>query len=284
MGKPNTTSYVQQFAKAYGLGHALHDESGSSWLEVSEPVTLANFVAFCKGRRVYLRGQNSYHCDLLPSLFRETVAHVEWTARWNAYKSFLQKLPKQVRGTRFGRRNFGAVLQHYGFRTPWLDVVDDMHAAVWFALNRRSALSGALQYRRTEADFGWIVVVAAPRPVCVQDLRTEHSSRNTRCHVQQGFSIAMQRDDEAEPRQEQDFARYVLGTVRIPNCQSWHLRGFRASQAYLFPSRTIDDTYDQLLSPRVAECADEAERDHHLAPETLGRVDMYTEESSEQVI
>jgi len=193
-------------------------------LELDEPARLANFVAFCRRQRVYLRGENRRHRSLLPSLFRNTLAPNDRATTWRAYRLFLQKLRENLRGTRFSESNLGAVLQHYGFRTPWLDVLDDMHAAVWFALNRRCDLGGTLRYRRSEADSGWIIVLATSG-VWQQDLRRSQSSRHTRCHVQQGFSLGMQADREAQPRPDQDFASLVVGTVRIPNCERWRVRG-----------------------------------------------------------
>ncbi|MGD0626434.1 MAG: FRG domain-containing protein [Thermodesulfobacteriota bacterium] len=279
MGKPSTTSYVQQFAQEYDLSEALyHAEDGSTWLDAAEPATLASFVAFCKGGGVYLRGQNCWRGTLPPSLFRGAASHDDRAARWAAYCAFVKKLKKLLKGTRFKRRNFGAVLQHYGFRTPWLDVLDDIHAAVWFALHTCCDLDGALHYRRIAAPFGYVLVLAVSKEVCVEDLRLGQSSRNTRCHVQQGFSLAMQADAAAAPNQNQDFGGRVVGMVRIPNCEHWHLHGFRASQSYLFPSTEIDNTYKQLLAPQVADLAEKAELQYRVAIGTLGRLAKYSEE------
>jgi hypothetical protein len=200
MGKPSTTSYMQQFAQEYNLSEALHHaEDGSTWLDAAEAATLASFVAFCKGSGVYLRSQNCWRGTLLASLFRGAASDDDRAARWAAYCAFVKKLKKLLKGTRFKRCNFGAVLQHYGFRTPWLDVLDDIHAAVWFALHTCCDLDGALHYRRIAAPFGYVLVLALSKEVCVEDLRLGQSSRNTRCHVQQGFSFAMQADAAAAP-------------------------------------------------------------------------------------
>lgn len=275
MGKPVTTSYMQQFAQRRDSSCTVRHENGVEWLEVSKPAQLANFVAFCKarGKRIYLRGQSSLHPHLIPSLFREACD--DRHARWAAYKAFLERLPAAVKGTRFMRRNFGAVLQHYGFRTSWLDVVDDLHAAVWFALNRSQSLGGVWTYRPLDSECGWIVAISAPRGVTCQDLRETQSSRNTRCHVQQGWSIAMQDDDEAECKPVQDFAQYIVGTVRIPNSDIWHLKGFRASQSYLFPADDMDDTYRQLRLFEVEDLATKIESEKGLPSGVLGRVAVY---------
>jgi len=259
----------------------LCEESGEKWLRVTEPADLANFVAFCKtpsrgrGRPVFMRGQHTRHPKVLPSLFRSTESGKTRTGLWAAYKDFLVTLPKHVRGTRFTRRNFGAVLQHYGFRTPWLDLVDDLHAAIWFALHECEQVDSRFAYRPTRSPDGWIVLIAVPRRAHLQNLREEQSSRNTRCNVQQGFSLAMQYDDAREPTAQQDFSGSVVGTLQIPTDGRWHVRGFRASQEYFFPSVELDDTYGQLLGSGVEGLAARAEEKHALESGALGRVARY---------
>jgi hypothetical protein len=169
------------------------------------------------------------------------------------------------------------VLQHYGFRTPWLDVVDDIHTAVWFALNKAQAVDGRYGYSRSNSDAGWIALISAPRAIKCQDLRETQSSRNTRCHAQQGWSLAMQYDAQAQFNQQQDFTDHVVGTIRIPNGGEWHLEGFMASQPYLFPKEEMDDTYKRLQSVEVADLAARIENDEGLQQGALGRVALYAE-------
>jgi hypothetical protein len=280
LGKPSSVSFVQQFSTRRDTSCQLLYENGLEIMGIEEPTQLANFVAFCKarGRRIYLRGHNSSHSQLLPTLFRGRSDH---QALWTAYNAFIRDLSITVKGTRFTRRNFGAVLQHYGFRTPWLDVVDDLHVAIWFALNKCDRLDdGSITYRRAVGKHGWITLIAAPRGVCVQDLRETQSSRNTRCHVQQGFSIAMQHDGVEGHVSNQDFARCAVARVRIPNAERWCLTGFRASQSYLFPIQAIDDTYAKLSSPDVTSLAAKAEAASGLVDGALGRAAVYSEPPS----
>ena len=273
---------MQGFVGRHGTSHCrLRAENGTTWLEPSEPAVVASFVSYCRGpgnegRRVYLRGQTSPPTEMLPSLFRDCDGHPSRRASFGAYRAFVQRLPEKVTGNRFTRQNFGAVLQHYGFRTPWLDVLDDVHAAIWFALHARRLIKGQVEYQRTSCDAGWLLLLSVPPPpeVECQDLRETQSSRNVRCHVQQGYSLAMQLDD-GDPAPQQDFAPMVVGRVRVPNDERWHLRGFRASQGYLFPGETVDDTYRQLLSPAIVRLAERVERQHGLEVGTLGRASRY---------
>lgn len=277
--KSSDSDPIGRFLGRHGLrGGAVHYEHGTKCLHASEPTVLANFVGFCKsparagGRRVFLRGHNDWHSTLIPSLFRQDFANPD---TWTAYRELIDRLPDSVRGTRFTRENFGAVLQHYGFNTPWLDVVDDLHIAIWFALHDRTRAGSAHVYRRSTTSHGWVVLVAAGDDVCVQDFREDHSSRNSRCNAQQAYSIAMQYDDANEPHLEQDFKTSVIGIVRIPNVDRWHLAGFRASQEYFFPSAADDNTYRKLLNPDVDTLARRIEQAHEIDVGSLGRVAQY---------
>ena len=94
----------------------------------------------------------------------------------------------------------------------------------------------------------------------------------------------MQHDGEVDYRQNQTFAKYVKGTARIPNSEHWHLTGFRASHSYLFPGRTMDDTYDQLLSPEVTDLVEKIEREKGVVPGALGRVAVYVEPTGQSAV
>lgn len=273
-----TPSQIARFIERHPQVDATpHEDGGVPWLDVSEPAVLANFVAFCKtsrrgrGRSVFLRGQRQRYPTMVPSLFRLPSLGLR-AQRWAAYQDFLERLPALVHGTRFTKRNFGAVLQHYGFRTPWLDVVDDLHTAIWFALNQRESVGSECTYRSTTGAFGWVLVIAMPPGGHIQNLREDHSSMNSRCNVQQGYSLAMQYDDVDEPHVEQDFITSVVGTVRIPNNKRWQLRGFRSSESFFFPSPDHDNTYKQLLAPAVKALAESVERTHGLEKGALGHV------------
>ena len=280
MGGLSDQNRMSRFVQDYGSTHAgVRRTDGREWLEIDEPAILASFVAFCKaslqskGRRVYLRGLSRHHPTQVPTLFRD-ADQAQGRRRWKAYRQFLDELPRVVKGTRFTKKNFGAVLQHYGFRTPWLDVVDDLNVAIWFALNNFKEMNGACNYQRSAEDSGWLMVIAATHVHRVIDLRRRQSSRNTRCHTQQGFSMAMQHDDK-EPHEVQDFMPSVVGVVKIPNSKRWLVTGYRASQDYFFPSPKTDDTYAKLLDFNVEELARRAESDHGLPPGALGSVGRY---------
>ncbi|MXY25399.1 MAG: FRG domain-containing protein [Acidobacteria bacterium] len=205
----------------------LKTDNKGDYLHMKDPVVLATLIAFCSGdgHRIFLRGCRRDFPKCLPSIFRdkdESCSDPE--KRWSAYKCILKKLRTQFDGTRWDEEDLGAVLQHYGIKTPWLDVVQNIHTAVWFATHKLDARNSSHRVvKPTTNEHGWIYLYVdrrAGRKLNVVDLRAAHSSQHTRPHVQQGLSLAMQGDpnDDGEFRltADQDFITYQVARVRFP--------------------------------------------------------------------
>lgn len=124
------------------------------------------------GGRVYFRGTSSFHESSIPSLFRDSNdprTSPKPDVRQQTLKTYISTLegtacacPAHTRNS--GRLSFAdghlctsisrgrrdnsklvagthravvePLLQHYGLRTRWLDVVDNIWVALWFATNR----------------------------------------------------------------------------------------------------------------------------------------------------
>ena len=168
-----------------------------------------------------------------------------------------------------------------GIRTPWLDVVDNLYTAIWFAVHdfeTRDTLRVAV---RSEHEWGWISFYVGQRQrpkqskLVAQDIVGEQSSRHFRPHAQQGLSLAMQKDDASGPSKAQDFIDYRIAQIRFPNSKRWKLRGHMFSTRFLFPAPEYDDSLKQLGRPAVANILDEACNEHGLDEGTLGHVAHY---------
>lgn len=107
--------------------------------------TLTQFVGYAKYKNrfngnVYLRGQTSLHSGkLIPSIFRPTDSSsgVNCSERFSKYKGKKNNILKST--TAFNKINDYAIepiLQHYGIKTSWLDVVDNLWVALWFGLHK----------------------------------------------------------------------------------------------------------------------------------------------------
>ena len=131
--------FMETFARRHASTARLERQHGSAHLCIEQPSTLAALLAYCSGQsantRIFLRGTTKNHSTSYPSLFREIPdddQRGERRRRWHAYKHVLSELRK-LNGDRWRRKDLGAVLQHYGVRTPWLDVVRNLYTAIWFA-------------------------------------------------------------------------------------------------------------------------------------------------------
>lgn len=278
---------AQQFKGKYHQ----HDDSvlipcrdNPKQIRIADPAVLASFVAFCSGpcRPVFLRGETRCFANSVPSLFRN--AGKESERRWAAYKLFLselQKLCPRLEGSRWQRtRHLGAVLQHYGIRTPWLDVVRNLYTAIWFATHDFETRGSCFVATPSEREHGYISLYDA-RPkgrgaLRLVDLWGNDSSRHVRPHAQHGLSLARQ-DDDGDPPPEQDLEPYRVAHVRFPNSRKWTLSGHIFSTRFLFPAPEYDDSLRQLCRPDIQSTLDRACTSEELALGTLGRVTQYTD-------
>jgi hypothetical protein len=279
------SDYMLEFAEKHNLPRQgrveLFQDSVGPFLRIDHPIVLARFISFVKARcanqnaDVYLRGQNADFGRMLPGLYRGAQSSRERDLRWTAYQKLLDLLLAEITLNRFRRDNPGALLQHYGLRTPWLDVVDNIYVALWFARHAAVVTPAGLRFRRRSKGQGWIYLVSTTAPTrpalrCV-DLRKQHSSLSVRPHVQHGLSLARQRDS-ANPRYGSDLTHYLVGRVRFELTSEWRLQGPLSSARYMFPSPDFDSTARILDESRANEIIAISEHTHGLEPGTLGTV------------
>jgi hypothetical protein len=117
------------------------DGHGHHVLHVRDPHALIQAVGYLKyrcaseGDAVYFRGQSSSYASLSPSLFRGIGA------TQNAQSSRVKLTREFIRDVKSQHRIFDQInelaheplLQHYGLSTTWLDIVDNIWVALWFA-------------------------------------------------------------------------------------------------------------------------------------------------------
>ena len=286
MGDPKK-NLMRQFKDQYysaDVSVEVFPEHGDpEYIHVDDPVTLASFVAFCStpNRQIFLRGSADNYRRSVPSLFRDArgmqCCEDECSQRWCAYRCLVTKLDAAFTGNRWTRDDLGAVLQHYGIKTPWLDVVRNLYIAIWFSTHSLETRGARRVAEWSEQRYGWISFydpkeISPHLEVC--DLWGEHSSRHIRPHVQQGLSLAMQSDAENRAKQ-QDLAPYRIATVRFPTTCAWKFFGHMFSVRFLFPAPEWDDSLRELGRPVVQEILDSVCREHKLDRGALGTVTHY---------
>ena len=278
---------MEKFARQYPKLAKMKCTGDSEFLSIDCPTALARFFAYCNGRstdtRIFLRGCTENYDPAYPSLFRQSkggnLSQEEQSRRWRAYQYVLHNL-RNLKGRRWRRENLGAVLQHYGMRTPWLDVVQNLYSAIWFASHELQGSGPVGKVRPTTRDYCWISFYrrkarATKKRLCVKDLSAQHSSTHLRLHVQHGVSLAMQRDDAKNPYSRQDFNAFRIAQVRIPNSTQWKLSGCMASTAFMFPSDDLDDSLERLRATEVQDILEKACAKCGICPGTLGKISRY---------
>ena len=277
---------MEKFSREHRRFAKLEDGHDSVYLSIERPSTLAAFFAYCNGqspnRRIFLRGSTENHPTAYPSLFRKgklACDKAERLTRWMAYKQVLQRFSK-LDGDRWNRTDVGAVLQHYGIKTPWLDVVRNLYTAVWFASYelRPDGLHGNV--KPTSSKYCWIEfyrreIGSTQKKLRTRDLSAYHSSKHLRPHTQHGMSLAMQPDNDKQPHLFQDFGKYRIAQIRIPNDKKWKLFGHMSSSEFMFPPKRFDDSLKRLSGPVVEELLNSVCEEFNMPHRSLGQISSY---------
>jgi hypothetical protein len=254
------------------------ETDGRPRLYCAEPAIAARFASqlrqaalarYGPATKVLMRGQSHNHSGMVPGLFRPPTHALARPSLLHAEKLFEQRIRQLVKLGRFERPRLAALLQHYGYRTTWLDVVDNLWVAVWFATNligpadKRSRASTP----RTTGS-GWIYFIAATeRTNCeALDLRNAHHGLSLRPHAQSGWSV------RSIVPEDGDLSSGVIGCVEFPITERWAFGGHLGSSEFLFPSRALDDTLKRLIEHDGDAIAAAVERESRVPNEALGRL------------
>lgn len=272
---------MRRFAKRKYLRNRHHLAycciQGWPYLSLDSPLVLARFNAAIRqavtknhpSARVYCRGQDRHFDSMRPSLFRPPNDKYPTNHLLKAERDFAAKLAESA-PKRFGRRHLPALLQHYGVHTSWLDVVDNLYVATWFATHSRPR-KGDAWIRKRSGDYGWLYFISDEGPtscLAVVDFRDKHHHLSTRPHSQHGISVT--RRSSHWSNATLGFEEFVVATVRLRCGPEWRLRGFMASEQFLFPNACEDNTLKLLRKPRRRKLLRKTEEKHGFSCGTLG--------------
>lgn len=256
----------QRIRKLAGMGKE-HGDTGLNeteyngrieLLHLNEPADLIraigklHYLCAKEGYRVLFRGQtNLYSGSLLPSLFRDgsnASSQAEVHKREDALESYLRTAWKVEKREKYTDNScLEPLLQHYGLRTRWLDVVDTIWPALWFATHTISFDSSELvSAAPSESEFAYIICLSFKPSPGVQvvkssviqgedchfvDLRTAVNSVFVRPHCQHGCLI--------RGTSGHDYWPLVQDVIRIPTrpALKWLGDGGMLRQSFMFPER-----------------------------------------------
>jgi hypothetical protein len=264
------------------------------YLEIKSVPVLLAFFGFLKyqlkenklsrGCDVYVRGHTQPYPHLVPSLFRQGKVYItcydEINRRIKAFDDFIAKIQHAEHYFSGFRKmkpeDVGAILQHYGFNTPWIDVVNNIYPAVWFAQNEQINCDKGAYYSKAK-NFGWLTFIATKDKngieLIVKDLQPSISSLNLRPIAQHGHSFIHPDYTKQELIQKcLNVDTHIVAQVKFP------LTGFKLDSQFLstvnlFPSESYDTTSEELKNTEdiTTNYCEEIEKLHCLEPKALGR-------------
>ena len=243
---------------------------------VFDPQALVQAAGYLKfvhaaDQTVFFRGQGRYNGTLCPSIFRGLTNPGAQSSRVAALNQLLGAAGKASKT--LGELPTAALeplLQHYGIRTTWIDLVDNLWVALWFACHRFYSAGTYREYahyerrlpRREDEQnrYAYIVLVGAEtgpdhrnspglwhgtRTELI-DLRLTVPSIFVRPHAQHGVLFRLKGDGDKRPL---DYGSAMVGTIRVnlDDALEWLGDGRLLDIRGLFPPAAYDKGYQILL-------------------------------------
>lgn len=243
-------------------------------LHVRDPHALIQASGYLKFIRstndefIFFRGQSQTYPTLSPTLFRgvDATQHAQ-SIKVRDRNVFVKKIVSEspIFST-FKDFAHEPLLQHYGLSTTWIDLVDNIWVALWFACHRAHSSGKNSQYLHFEKripgtpgnEYAYIMLVAADsQPAGVHglfkgpntelvDLRVACPSIFLRPHAQHGVLFRMRGEGVVRPV---DYRDQIRGTIRISlsDALSWLGDAKTLGVHTLFPPPYYDHGYKILL-------------------------------------
>lgn len=236
-------------------------------IKIGSPQLLAAFIGYLKKQhktigKIYLRGEKENYKAIIPSLYRGiNITDEIIKNRTSAYNELFVSVPKLFTSYRFKQEDINPLLQHYGIKTNWIDLVDNLYIALWFAIFENTSNSGYLKVLCTNNDATHLKV---------SDLREDHSSLSLRPHCQHGISVT--KETTIWNTHNIDFYDYLIATIEIPNSKHFELKGEIFSKEYMFPNANLDNTLKLFLQNKMKEKISQISEKYKLEEGELGMI------------
>jgi len=248
--------------------------SGSSVFHVNDSHALTQAAGYLKhvcgaDENIYFRGQSKLYSTLTPSLFRGRTRQQAQTDGISELRGLIETAVAKAKIFNcFDPLFYEPLLQHYGLRTTWVDLVDNVWVALWFACH--NALTGTRTQRYLHFElrnphkegnpsYVYILMVGAdknetPVPGFFKgphtefvDLRVGCPSIFVRPHAQHGVLFRLRGDRIRRPS---DYGGSIRGIIRadLREALTWLGDGHLLNTHALMPPPFYDDGYRILLN------------------------------------
>lgn len=253
--------------------YLVDQSSGKNVLHVESPHALTQAVGYAKFKaqpfeRVFLRGQSKLYDGLSPTLYRGIKSDAAQTNRHAALNSTLELFRANCRIFEgFPEYAHEPLLQHYGIHTTWIDVVDNVWVALWFASHQAFSVGKHKEFlhfdqrKVTEDSYCYIILLSAnddrrgkprrgmllSRKTELIDLRVTVPSIFLRPHSQHGMLF---RAKGEQGGRIMDYSDAIIGVIRfnLSDAFKWLGSGSMVGVRSLFPPPYFDTGYGMLLS------------------------------------
>ncbi len=250
--------------------------TGMDVFHVCDPHALVQAAGYLKylGARdsetVYFRGQAKLYPSLSPSLFRNvtnTGTQSQRVRELNSAIADLRALCPLL--DKFDSDIQEPLLQHYGLNTTWIDLVDNVWVALWFACHQIRYVGSfgeylhferRLPHKESSPSYAYIGLVASDAhhgksigpghhvgaKTELVDLRLAAPSIFLRPHAQHGILMRVRGDAIGRPL---DYSSQVRGMLRIDltDALGWLGHGQMLGVHALFPPPFYDRGYNIFL-------------------------------------
>lgn len=256
------------------IGSTWVDCRGIKILDVEESHALIMAAGYLKHNTlegIYFRGQSNYYDELRPALYRGIDSDSAKNSREERLNNKINEYREACSAfSKFGDYVAEPLLQHYGLQTTWLDLVDNIWVALWFACHEaKSTRDGHFIHfqRRIPSEsnkYAYIYLVGTDlerrridKPgywsgynTELIDLRIAAPSYFLRPHAQHGLLFRCKGNVAGRPL---NYAKQIRGLVRIPleKAFDWLGNGLTVGVHSLFPPAYYDNGYKILLQSGV---------------------------------
>ena len=242
-------------------------------IELDSPQLLAGFTGYLKFQlkkknrscKVFFRGEANYHDSCIPSLFRadsNTLSEKKINALKKAFDELVLSTPHLYKSARFTQIKFSPIFQHYGIKSDWIDLVDNIFIALWFA--RRNCKSKFCYIKFFATDWNGVELK-------VIDLREEHSSLSLRPHCQHGISVTK---NVTWSTDNIDFNTNLIAIVKVPiNNLLFKLNGNIFIDKYMFPNEKLDNTLKLFKKKKFSKKLKEVTKKYQINLGELGKIE-----------
>jgi len=258
--------------------HEVDKDSGLEVFDAPSSHALVQAAGYLKynlaksaGHGVFFRGQSKLYPKLSPTLLRDVKDGPNNVRRRALLTDFLSDIDAKGSALRAVAPEYREpLLQHYGIRTTWLDVVDNIWVALWFACHKARAIGWPEEYlhfekripgQPGEGGYAYVMLIASAYTTQISgqpghfrdersetiDLRIAVPSHFVRPHAQHGL-LVRRLSKQGLPVSNQ--LPLHVGTIRVPLAAALDWLGDAATLTChsLFPPAFYDSGYRELLA------------------------------------